>query len=101
MADGLVYVGSVYPAIGIHALNASTGTPLWSYTTGSAVSSAPAVANGVVYLTDGTTYALNARTGELLWHYAMPGYNSPPVVANGMLYVGTNFDLSAFRLPGQ
>jgi outer membrane protein assembly factor BamB len=35
------------------ALNAATGTPLWSYTTGGAIGSSPAVANGVVYVGSG------------------------------------------------
>ena len=55
----------------VHALNASTGAMLWSYTTGSTIESSPAVANGVVYIgsDDGNVYALNASTGALLWSY--------------------------------
>jgi eukaryotic-like serine/threonine-protein kinase len=37
----------------LYALNAATGTPLWSYTTGGGVGSSPAVANGVVYVGSG------------------------------------------------
>ena len=44
----MVYVGSYDDMV--YALNASTGALLWSYTTGSAVESSPAVANGVVYV---------------------------------------------------
>jgi outer membrane protein assembly factor BamB len=45
VANGAVYVGSNN---NVYALNATTGTKLWNYTTGAAVGSSPAVANGVV-----------------------------------------------------
>jgi outer membrane protein assembly factor BamB len=51
VANGVVYVGSGDD--NLYALNAATGTPLWSYTTGGAVGSSPAVANGVVYVGSG------------------------------------------------
>ena len=59
----------------LYALNASTGAKLWSYTTGVAINSSPAVVNGVVYIgsEDGTVYALNASTGAKLWSYATAG----------------------------
>ena len=43
-----------------YAFNATTGTKLWNYTTGGAVQSSPAVANGVVYVgsNDGNVYAI-------------------------------------------
>ena len=70
MANGVVYVGSNDD--NVYALNASTGTQLWSYTTGNLVNSSPAVANGVVYVGSGddNVYALNASTGAKLWSYA-------------------------------
>ncbi len=89
MANGVVYVGS---GDNIYALNATTGTLLWSYTTGDWVFSSPAVANGVVYVgsRDGNVYALNASTGTLLWSYATGEYvDSSPAVANGVVYVGS------------
>jgi polyvinyl alcohol dehydrogenase (cytochrome) len=56
VANGVVYVGSIgggYPYAAtdstMFALNAATGTPLWSYVSGGSVASAPAIANGVVY----------------------------------------------------
>ena len=59
----------------LYALNASTGAKLWSYTTGGAVWSSPAVANGVVYVgsCDNNVYALNASTGAKLWSYTTGG----------------------------
>ena len=49
----------------MYALNATTGAVLWTATTGGAVDSSPAVANGVVYVgsDDDKVYALNATTG--------------------------------------
>jgi PQQ-like domain len=42
----------------VYALDANTGAELWSYTTGGAVYSSPAVANGMVYIgsDDGKLY---------------------------------------------
>ena len=69
MVNGVVYIGS--DDSNLYALNASTGAKLWSYATGAAVQSSPAVANGVVYFgsDDGNVYALNASTGAKLWSY--------------------------------
>jgi len=53
----VVYVGGDNG--NIYALNASTGAKLWHYTTGGAVISSSAVANGMVYVgsTEGKVYA--------------------------------------------
>jgi hypothetical protein len=49
VANGVVYVGSNDG--NVYALNARTGTLLWSYTTGwDVLDSSPVVANGVVYV---------------------------------------------------
>ena len=48
VANGLVYVGSA--DFKVYALNASTGSKVWSFTTGDLVWSSPVVANGVVYV---------------------------------------------------
>jgi outer membrane protein assembly factor BamB len=94
VANGVVYVGSDYPANKVYALNASTGALLWSYTTGGGVNSSPAVANGVVYVgsLDNNVYALNASTGAKLWSYTTGGpiYYSSPAVVNGVVYVGSS-----------
>jgi outer membrane protein assembly factor BamB len=54
----VVYFGSA--DANIYALNASSGTKLWSYPTSGYVESSPAVVNGVVYIgsLDGNIYAL-------------------------------------------
>ena len=45
--NGVVYFGS--DDFNLYALNARTGTKLWSFLTGDVVHSSPAIANGVVY----------------------------------------------------
>jgi outer membrane protein assembly factor BamB len=53
------------------------------------VDSSPAVANGVVYVTDDVNvYGFNARTGALLWSYVTDSDPSPssPAVMNGVVY---------------
>jgi outer membrane protein assembly factor BamB len=92
VANGVVYIGPN----ALTALNASTGEKLWSFATGY-FESAPAVADGVVYVTSegtGNVYALNASTGAKLWSYATGGASeefveSSPAVANGVVYVGS------------
>jgi outer membrane protein assembly factor BamB len=47
----------------------------------------------VVYIgsEDDHVYALNAKTGRKLWRYAAgSGVGTSPVVANGMMYVGSD-----------
>ena len=87
-----------YPSGEVVALNAETGTPVWSEslartrTTSSLASlndaSSPAIANGVVYAVGhaGRLIATQARTGERLWQLSIPG-TQPPVVAGENLFV--------------
>ena len=89
MANGVVHIGSDDNKV--YALNARTGSLVWSYTTGYQVFSSPAVANGVVYVTseDSNVYALNAKTGAKLWYTAFKhSVESSPAVANGVVYIG-------------
>ena len=64
----------------------------WSFTTGAAVESSPAVVGGVVYVGsyDDDVYALNAATGAKLWSYTTGNVvESSPAVAGGVVYVGS------------
>jgi outer membrane protein assembly factor BamB len=88
----VVYVGG-FENYTLYALNASTGTLLWSYDTGGAVFSSPAVANGIVYVSSdgGDLDALNAITGAKLWSYTTGGpVTSSPAVADGVVYIGSS-----------
>ena len=60
VAGGTVYVGSYNH--NMYALDAATGRPRWTYTTGGSVASGPAVADGTVYIgsDDHKVYALTA-----------------------------------------
>ena len=83
--NGIVYVGSWDH--NVYALNANTGTKVWSYTTGDIVYSSPTIANGVVYIgsADHNVYALNANTWTKVWSYNTGnGVNSSPTVANAI-----------------
>jgi len=69
----VVYVGrnDIHLDHNVYALDAKTGTKLWSYKTGSWVLSSPAVANGVAYIgsTDilgGNVSALDARRDDVM-----------------------------------
>ena len=100
--NGVVYVGStsVYPgATALHALDANTGSELWSHGTNSDVHS-PVVVDGVVYFeadvwgsSDSHLYAIDAATGELLWRYGTDV--SSPTVAGGIVYLSVPSALTA------
>ena len=48
VANGIVYVGSYDDKL--YALNATSGTCVWTYTTEGTIVSSPAVANSIVYV---------------------------------------------------
>ncbi len=70
VADGKLLVAQIN-AHCIHALNASDGKPLWSYTTGGRVDSPPTVWQGRVLFgsADGWVYCLRAKDGALAWRF--------------------------------
>ena len=74
----------------------NTNNTIWSYTTGGAVESSPAVADGRVYVDsfyvdsfDYKIYCLNASTGAHIWNFTTYSYYSSPAVADGKVYVGS------------
>jgi outer membrane protein assembly factor BamB len=88
---GLVYFGSVDHSV--YAIDYSRGPPpVWTFETGGAVSTSPAVAEEAVYVSsgDGYLYSLDARTGELRWKYNTGApISSSPAVYGDMVYVGS------------
>jgi outer membrane protein assembly factor BamB len=92
VANGIVYFGSLDG--NLYALNARTGTLLWTYPTGgTSLAPIPTVANGLVYFgsQDNNVYALNATTGAFIWKYATgSAVGTPPAVANGVVYVASD-----------
>jgi outer membrane protein assembly factor BamB len=62
----------------------------WSYMTGGAVDSSPAVVDGRVYLgsSDKNVYCLNAATGAYIWNYTTSGAaQSSPAVVDDKVYI--------------
>ncbi len=108
VGDGKVFFGIIgatesAPA-GLFALDAATGTEVWSDVRPSGgVISSPAFADGVVYvLTDETNAlaALDAKTGVELWSFDLGGPGSDsPVVADGVVYFQANGEVFAVTPP--
>jgi outer membrane protein assembly factor BamB len=70
---------------------------MWTYQTGGAIYSSPAVVNDKVYVgsDDGYVYALNATTttpnGVLIWRYKTGGaVRSSPTVVDGQVFIGSD-----------
>jgi hypothetical protein len=83
----VVYVGSFDK--NIYALNAVTGSKIWSYQTGDQMRSSAAVANGVVYVGsgDGYLYAFGSPSNQPTPSYKISGYI---LDANGHGIAGAN-----------
>jgi outer membrane protein assembly factor BamB len=83
VADGILYVGTSSPST-LHALDASTGSEVWSVPGGGI-----AVSDGVLYKVSAETLqALDSRTGETLWQVAVEeGQLRGPAISDGVVYV--------------
>ncbi len=93
VAGGRVYVCRV-GRHQVHALDASSGEPLWSYTAGGRVDSPPTIHAGTAIFgsADGWVYCLRASDGQLAWRFrAAPGERR--VMSHGQLE-------SAWPVPG-
>ena len=91
VCNGIIYVGANNG--NVFAINASTGSFVWTYTTGGTIESSPAVANGVLYIgsDDSKVYAFNAADGTLLWSHLTGGsVPSSPAIAYGTVYISSN-----------
>ncbi|MGB3327834.1 MAG: PQQ-binding-like beta-propeller repeat protein [Thermomicrobiales bacterium] len=79
----------------LHALDAATGETVWTYQLQEFVRSIPVLVEGTLYVADngGFVRAIDARTGVQEWEYPIAGTVDLgwPVVANGVLYIGTAF----------
>ncbi|WP_200307870.1 serine/threonine-protein kinase [Streptomyces adelaidensis] len=87
-AAGLGFVGWKIRGRG----SAAPGEQRWLFRAGDSVSSAPAVAGGVVYVgsNDHNLYAVDATTGEQRWKFRTNDrVGSPPAVAGGVVFVGS------------
>jgi outer membrane protein assembly factor BamB len=90
IADGKVVPGGRDTMV--HALEAKTGKPLWTFTTRARVESPPAIAGGRVFVgsNDGRVYGLDLASGKKVWEYeAASLVTSSPAVAKGKVVVAT------------
>src|SRR5256884_6068933 len=96
VSNGRVFfgIGALSNAV-VVALNETTGTSAWTYSTGvpTTVTTAPATAYGNVYVgLDSTRFlALNQATGSLVWSFNTPSASNAtsPAIYNGVVYFGT------------
>ncbi|MCH8500732.1 MAG: PQQ-binding-like beta-propeller repeat protein [Aliidiomarina sp.] len=83
----------------VYALERATGKRVWSYKTGGAVHSSPALWGDVVIVGswDGRIYALDAASGKLRWQFATEseqefsvwlGVQASPTVVDDQIYIG-------------
>ena len=70
IAQGLLFVAQIDRHT-LHALDAQTGKPRWSFTAGGRIDSPPTWSAGRVYFgcADGYVYCLRDRDGELVWKF--------------------------------
>lgn len=81
-------------AKGLYAVDAATGALRWQYPLGSGVMASPAVADGMVFVTDldAGVHAVSAADGELRWtvpSIAATGPGHGPAASGGLVHVPT------------
>jgi outer membrane protein assembly factor BamB len=68
----------------------------WTFTTGKAITSSPAIVGGIVYVgsQDNSLYAINGTTGAQVWKFTTGNsiVDSSPAVYNGAVYIGSTDD---------
>jgi len=125
VVDGVVYVGvttgvncypfwltppeEIKPTVwgDVYAYNASTGEQIWDYTDDSVLFyGAPAVEGNLVFVSAGRgisygdinyVKALDIHSGKQVWNRTFDAEVSPPVVSNGVVYVGNKYVLYALE----
>jgi outer membrane protein assembly factor BamB len=77
------------------ALDATTGSQVWTVTTGAPNEALPAIVDGTVYVATngGTLQALDAGTGSERWRASIQGVPYAPIVTGGLVLVGTSVGL--------
>jgi outer membrane protein assembly factor BamB len=89
----------------VHAFNATTGRPKWTFHTNGRVRSSPAITDGAVFVGsyDGSLYAIAIKSGNQLWRFDTKGRSlnsadfgfdrksilSSPAVSDGVVYIGS------------
>ena len=84
----------------IYGVDKLTGNEIWNHTFSSGGVFAPAIANGVVYVTAGEyeeLYGFDVRTGEMIFHNNDRAYITQPIVYNHKLYVCSENKVIVFK----
>ena len=90
LPDGRVVLGGRDKRI--HAIDAASGKPAWTFATQARVESSPAIVGRRVFVgsSDGRLYALDLARGTRLWEFnAGGGLTASPAVAGGRLVIGS------------
>lgn len=78
----------------VYALRRDNGQEVWRFDSGAAIDATPELSDGTLLIGNrgGGLYALNAATGTLNWRLYFWGswVESTPVVADGIVYVGSS-----------
>ncbi len=98
--SGRIYVGSGSPENRLFAIDPDTGAVIWTFSTGGAITTKPAVSsNGsTIYFgsDDGYVYAVNSN-GTLLWQFDTgTAVKSSPALSNSGNYVYFGTGLETF-----
>ena len=103
-----VYVGALDG--NLYCLDANSGTVVWKYQTGGAITAAPAIADGAIYVSsntpkpNGALYKLDL-SGKVIWNINIPYVLDPtpgsgqwlpaaPTVADGMVFLRNGMRLN-------
>ena len=90
VAEGRVYTSAASGVL--HALDLSTGEPIWEFRARTRFQTSPSVQHRTVFVgdVDGTLYAVDVQAGQLRWELDTGSeILSSPVVAGGTVYVST------------
>jgi outer membrane protein assembly factor BamB len=90
LSSGKVLIGGRNKLV--HAIDAATGKPAWTFATRARVDSSPAVAGGRVYIgsADNRFYVLDLASGSKLWEFDTgASITASPAIAQGRVVIGT------------
>jgi outer membrane protein assembly factor BamB len=98
VADGSIFIGSADSKV--YALQADTGTLIWSFRTGAKVRATPTVVDGVLYVGswDTSMYALDAHSGALRWQTPIGGQIQTTALVHGNLVYAASRKASVVAL---
>ena len=100
VADGVVFVGDLLGTL--HAVDAESGLPRWTYATGAEIKASPVVVGDRVLVGsyDERFYALDRKSGALLWSVKTEGpVHATAAVRDGLAWVtGCDAVLRAIRI---